>query len=113
MALDDLGAGYGSLMRLRRLPFDLVKIDQGLVRGINHEDRRSLPLVEALVQMARKLSIPVAIEGLETEDMIFLAAQVGADYGQGYAIARPMPPDELPSWIATHDRAVLRFAEAS
>ncbi len=100
LALDDLGAGYGSLMRLRNLPFDMVKVDQGLVRGISAQDERSIKLVEALVQLALRLDIPVTVEGLETPELIDMAQRCGAVFGQGYGIARPMPADQVPAWLA-------------
>ncbi len=100
LALDDLGAGYGSLMRLRNLPFDMVKIDQGLVRGISAQDERSIKLVEALVQLALRLEIAVTVEGLETPELIDMALRCGAGFGQGYGIARPMPADRVPAWLA-------------
>ena len=100
LALDDLGAGYGSLMRLRSLPFDMVKIDQGLVRGISANDDRSMKLVEALVELARRLDIPVTVEGLESSELIDMARRFGAGFGQGYGIARPMRAEEIPEWIA-------------
>ena len=99
LALDDLGAGYGSLMRLRNLPFDMVKVDQGLVRGISENDDRSMKLVEALVELARRLDIPVTVEGLETLALIDMARRFGAEFGQGYGIARPMRAVEIPEWI--------------
>jgi diguanylate cyclase (GGDEF)-like protein len=99
LALDDLGAGYSSLIRLRNLPFDILKIDQSLVRGISAGNRRSVPLVEGLVQMGRKLGIKVAIEGLETQELIDLARSMGADHGQGYGIAPPMPQSAVLPWL--------------
>ncbi len=98
LALDDLGSGYSSLLRLRNLPFDLVKIDQSLVRGIAHDNRRSVPLVAGLVELARRLGVEVAIEGLETQILVEFAAYLRADYAQGYAIARPMPAGRVPGW---------------
>ncbi|MCW8306005.1 EAL domain-containing protein [Acidiphilium sp. PA] len=106
LALDDLGAGYGSLTRLRALPFDILKIDQSLVRGISAGDRRSVPLVEGLVQMGRKLGIKVAIEGLETRELIDFARSMGAELGQGYGIAPPMAQSAVLPWL-------VRFAARS
>ena len=99
LALDDLGSGYSSLLRLRNLPFDLVKIDQSLVRGIAHDNRRSVPLVAGLVELARRLGVEVAIEGLETQILLEFAEYLHADFAQGYAIARPMPAARIPGWV--------------
>jgi diguanylate cyclase (GGDEF)-like protein len=98
LALDDLGAGYSSLLRLRRLPVDLVKIDQGLVRGIA-DDQRGAPLVGGLVELARRLQLKITIEGLETPALVDFAQFLGADFGQGWGIARAMPAQDIPAWV--------------
>lgn len=99
LALDDLGAGYGSLQRLQVLPFHLVKIDQFPVRTAAQAPGRSVPFLGALVRMAQGMGTRVVVEGLESVELIEMAAALGADWGQGYAIARPMPPEDVPHWI--------------
>lgn len=99
LALDDLGSGYGSLIRLRNLPFDLVKIDQALVRGVAANNSRGVPLVVGLVDLARRLGVEVAIEGLETHVLVEFAQFLEVEYGQGYGIARPMPAQAVAGWV--------------
>ena len=99
LALDDLGSGYSSLLRLRNLPFDVVKIDQALVRGIASDNWRSVPLVSGLVELARSIGLSIVIEGLETQVLLEFAAHLRADYAQGYAIAKPMPAAQIPGWV--------------
>ena len=97
---DDLGSGYSSLLRLDSVPFDAVKIDQGLVRSALEKPWRALGFIYHLTRLAHDLAIPVTVEGLEDEGLIEAAAILGADCGQGYGIARPMPAGELPQWAA-------------
>jgi diguanylate cyclase (GGDEF)-like protein len=104
LAMDDLGSGYSSLQRLRTLPFDLVKIDQGLLHAAELAPQRSIALLGALVRLAQGLDLRVAIEGLETDERVELAQILGADLAQGYALARPMPASELPGWLGTQGR---------
>ncbi|WP_298288264.1 EAL domain-containing protein [Thiomonas sp.] len=99
LAIDDLGSGYSSLLRLKTLPFDTIKVDQGLVSGMVAEPLRGLALVRSLLQMGRDLDLAVVIEGLETAGLIEMAAVLGARYGQGYGLARPMPAEDLPGWV--------------
>ncbi len=99
LVLDDLGAGYGSLQRLRTLPFQTVKLDQGLVRDIPSSPTRSLSFLGALVQLGHDLGMKVVAEGLETDDLVEAAAMLGADEGQGFALACPMPSDAVPDWV--------------
>nr|WP_112488467.1 EAL domain-containing protein [Thiomonas sp. X19] len=99
LVMDDLGSGYSSLLRLRTLPFHAVKIDQGLVREAHKDPRRIIGFIGALVRLGKGLGLTVAVEGLETPDLIEAAAVLGADGGQGYALAKPMPASELPDWV--------------
>ena len=100
LAMDDLGAGYSSLQRLTALPFDSIKIDQSLTLNLRRAPLRSLPLIRSLIQLARDLEREVVVEGLEDAGMIEAALALGADLGQGYGIARPMPLDAVVRWHA-------------
>lgn len=97
-AEDDLGSGYSSLLRLRQLPFELVKIDQGLVRGAHHDPLTVIELISHLTDLAQALDRVVVVEGLECRGLIEAATILGADFGQGYAIAKPMPVEDLIAW---------------
>ncbi|MBW4049521.1 MAG: EAL domain-containing protein [Proteobacteria bacterium] len=99
---DDLGAGHSSLLRMDSMPFDAVKIDQGLVlRASQKNPQRALEFIYHLTHLARALFVPVTVEGLEHEGLIEAAAVLGADRGQGFGIARPMPASAIPDWGAT------------
>lgn len=102
IAQDDLGSGHSSLLRLEQYPFDEVKIDQGLVRGALHNPKRAVEFILYLTRLAHAFNIPVTVEGLENLGMIEAAAILGADRGQGYGIAKPMPATELTSWQKNH-----------
>ena len=104
---DDLGSGYSSLLRLDRLPFDGVKIDQTLVRHYLQDPLRALSFIRHLARLAQDMGKWVTVEGLETRGLVEAAALLGADYGQGYAIARPMPADALPAWIESLPACLL------
>jgi len=99
-ALDDFGTGYSSLTYLRELPARQVKIDRSFVRDMldNENDRA---LVESIVGMAHTLGRQVVAEGVETLAHGVPLIRCGCDCAQGYGIARPMPPEELPGWLAT------------
>lgn len=98
IAQDDLGAGHSSLLRLDKYPFDEVKIDGGLVRGALHQPKRAVEFMLYLTRLAHAFNIPVTVEGLENAGIIEAAAILGADRGQGYGIAYPMPVQSLPAW---------------
>ncbi|HUW98258.1 MAG TPA: EAL domain-containing protein [Acidiferrobacter sp.] len=98
LAQDDLGSGYSSLIRMEQLAVDDVKIDQGLVSTAVLTPHKALQFIHHLTHLAHSMDVRVTVEGLEGAGLIEAAAILGADAGQGYAIARPMGARELLSW---------------
>ncbi len=98
-ALDDLGAGFSNLNRLAGLPFQLIKIDQNIVRDILSDPIKSLSLIRTLVQVGQDLEQDVVVEGLEDAGIIEAAIRLGCRLGQGYGLGRPMPAAALTDWI--------------
>ncbi|MCZ4305270.1 EAL domain-containing protein [Zoogloeaceae bacterium G21618-S1] len=96
-ALDDFGTGYSSLIYLKRLPVDVLKIDQSFVRDMLH-DPGDLSILEGVLGLARAFHREVIAEGVETEAHGRLLLQLGCEQAQGYGIARPMPAEALAAW---------------
>jgi EAL domain-containing protein (putative c-di-GMP-specific phosphodiesterase class I) len=94
VALDDFGTGLSSLSYLRQLPVTTLKIDGSFVRDILR-DARSESMVQAIAQLARGMSIATVAEYVETEELRHRVAALGVDYGQGFAIGRPKPLQEV------------------
>jgi EAL domain-containing protein (putative c-di-GMP-specific phosphodiesterase class I) len=88
IALDDLGSGYSSILRLADLQPDYVKLDQRLVHGAYGDYLRSV-LLKAVTEAAHKLNIQVVAEGVETENDLKFCNEIGADLAQGFFLARP------------------------
>jgi diguanylate cyclase (GGDEF)-like protein/PAS domain S-box-containing protein len=97
-SLDDFGTGYSSLTHLRRLPANLIKIDQTFVRDMSH-DADDLAIVKGVIALAKSFKRDVIAEGVETIDHGNTLLQLGCDLAQGYGIARPMPASDIPTWI--------------
>ena len=91
IALDDLGAGYGSLNRLKDLEPDFVKIDRELIRQV-HANPGQRTIVAAILGMARDLGITTVAEGVEEREEYEWLLQAGADLLQGFYFARPASP---------------------
>jgi EAL domain-containing protein (putative c-di-GMP-specific phosphodiesterase class I) len=89
LAIDDFGAGYAGLSLLSEFQPDIVKLDMGLVRGIQSSGPRQA-IVRAISQVCLDLGIDFVIEGVETVDEYSWFAQLGAHLFQGYLFARPM-----------------------
>ena len=100
LVMDDLGAGYSSLQRLRTLPFHTVKIDQQLVKHAEADAQQTVPFIGSLVRMSQTLGLRVVVEGLENPALVDMARGLGAEYGQGFALSRPFAPDALAHWMA-------------
>jgi diguanylate cyclase (GGDEF)-like protein len=94
IALDDFGTGLSSLSYLRQLPVTMLKIDGSFVRDVVR-DARAESMVRAVAQLARSMSLATVAEYVETEAIRARVADLGVDYGQGFAISKPLPFDDL------------------
>lgn len=97
-ALDDFGTGYSSLTHLRRLPANLIKIDQTFVRDML-EDKDDLAIVEGVIGLAKAFRREVIAEGVESIEHGQALIQLGCELAQGYGIAKPMPAENIPQWV--------------
>lgn len=103
-ALDDFGTGYSSLSYLGRLPVDTLKIDQSFIRDML-EDKGDRAIVQGVIALARAFDRRIVAEGVETRELFHALVEMGCECGQGYGIARPMPANELPAWLARWNTA--------
>jgi diguanylate cyclase (GGDEF)-like protein len=90
IALDDIGSGYNSLLSLRHLPLDIIKIDRQFTSGLGLIERDEL-LVRAMLDLARRFELLVVAEGVETELQYQWLNANGCDQVQGYLFGRPSP----------------------
>ncbi|MGN6275278.1 MAG: sensor domain-containing protein [Solirubrobacterales bacterium] len=99
LVLDDFGTGYSSLAYLNRFPFHALKIDRSFVDALGIE-QEATAIVEAIIGMARALSLEVIAEGVESEVQLAELQRLGCDYGQGHFFQAAMPEREVSRRIA-------------
>ncbi|WP_328532771.1 EAL domain-containing protein [Micromonospora zamorensis] len=101
ISLDDFGTGYSSLQHLRRLPLSEVKVDRSFVLGMA-EDADDAAIVRSMIELAGALGLRVVAEGVEDERTWRMLHAAGCDAAQGWFYARPMPAQELVTWLARY-----------
>jgi diguanylate cyclase (GGDEF)-like protein/PAS domain S-box-containing protein len=97
ITLDDFGAGYSSLEKLCRLPFDRVKIDRSLIMTLPN-NKVSIAVTAAAISFGNSMEIEVIAEGLESEQVLDFLEQHHCYRAQGFYLARPMPGMEFAQW---------------
>ena len=99
LALDDFGAGYSSLSRLREMPMETLKIDRAFLREVP-ENGEAAAIVTAILRLARALGRTAVAEGVETEAQRAFLADQQCPLLQGSLLARPMPAREIEARMA-------------
>jgi Amt family ammonium transporter len=110
-ALDDFGTGLSSLVYLKSLPVDVLKIDGAFVRdaGINP---RTESMMRAIAQLARTMGMETVAEYVETDELRARMAALGVDYGQGFAIGRPVPVRQVLGDLALYEAMARQVSTA-
>jgi EAL domain-containing protein (putative c-di-GMP-specific phosphodiesterase class I) len=106
LVVDDLGAGYSNLKRIADLEPQVVKLDRGLIMGVD-QSKRQRQLVASVVRLCNDLNASVVAEGIETEDELSALRDTGAHYGQGFLFARPAYPIPSVTWPPSARRPKL------
>jgi diguanylate cyclase (GGDEF)-like protein/PAS domain S-box-containing protein len=106
LAIDDFGTGWSSLANLTRLPMHQIKIDRSFVSQMLHGGDDAV-IVRSIVDLGHNLGLAVVAEGVEDELTLSALAALGCDQAQGYLISRPVPAEQLMTWLA-HRKLVRR-----
>jgi EAL domain-containing protein (putative c-di-GMP-specific phosphodiesterase class I) len=100
LAIDDFGAGYSSLGRLRQLPFSELKIDRAYVTDC-HLDKVKAGMLESIIDVARRFGLKTVAEGIESAHESHKLQGLGVPVGQGFLFAKPMAKADLLAKISS------------
>lgn len=94
LSIDDFGTGHSSLLRLRELTADRLKIDRSFVKNLPHSEHNTT-IVRNTIALAHELGMEVIAEGVETEEQYRFLQTAGCELAQGYYMSRPLPIDDF------------------
>ena len=92
--LDDFGAGYSNFNCLLQLPFKVIKLDACLKKN-RRGGQPDYGMIRTMTRMFHDMDLVLVAEGAENENEVATLAKLGVDRVQGFALARPMPRDQL------------------
>ena len=93
-AIDDFGSGYSSMIYLKRLPLDILKIDREFITHLN-SDKETLGLVEAIMMVAHHYGLDVVAEGVEKREVLDILRNLGCEKYQGAHFSMPVSLDKF------------------
>ncbi|WP_434706542.1 EAL domain-containing protein [Pseudomonas sp. D4-18] len=101
LAIDDFGTGFSSLSYLQKFPIDVLKIDRSFVSELSLEAEVSndTRLVNAIISLAKNLSLRVIAEGVETVAQLNCLSVLKCDEAQGYYFSKPLKADFFVEWV--------------
>lgn len=94
IAIDDFGTGYAGIGMLSQVDADILKLDKGMLNGIN-TDRRQMTIFWKIIEMAHSIGMQVICEGIETKEQFVDLKMLRCDMGQGFLVSRAISADEF------------------
>lgn len=101
IAMDDFGVGYSSLAQIKGFPVDTLKVDRSFIRNLP-ESAQDRAITEAIINMAKTLSLVVVAEGVETEEQETFLRDISCDQSQGFYFSKPCPQHEFAELLRRH-----------
>jgi diguanylate cyclase (GGDEF)-like protein len=99
LALDEFGAAYSDLSRLKSLPIDTLKIDRSFVQHLDGS-KDDLAIIRAIVSLGEAFGLGLVAVGLETEAAAQMLVTMGCHQAQGFLLSPPVDPDTMAQMLA-------------
>ena len=99
--LDDFGVGYSSLVSIKDLNFDILKIDKSFVDAIGTV--KGNEIIKYTIELGKKLGMKIVVEGVETEEQYAYLKTLDCDFVQGYYLSKPLPNEKFEELLGTMD----------
>ena len=96
--MDDFGTGYSSLNMISSLPLDALKLDMVFIKEA-FSDKKDTNIIELIINLAKKLSLKVVAEGVETLEQLDALKELGCDIVQGYYYSKPIPANDFERFL--------------
>lgn len=101
LSIDDFGTGYAMMQQLRTVPATELKIDKSFVQNVERNERDRV-IVQKTVEIGHQLGMKVVGEGVETQEQLDFLRANRCDAVQGYLLSRPLPTEDLVTWLSQH-----------
>jgi len=102
LSIDDFGVGYSNFSYLQRLSVSKIKIDRSFIASLL-DDPTASKIIRTLINLSDSLDMECVLEGVETPEQLAVLKDFGAQFIQGYLIARPMPGQEIQGYLEAVD----------
>jgi len=107
LAIDNFGMGYSSLVQIKYLPIDRIKVDRSFIRNLL-QDTANKAITEAIIAMGKTLSLSVVAEGVETQEQMDFLREHACDEMYGYFFSRPSTPGQFADLLCNHHVSALQ-----
>jgi len=111
LAVDNVGTSWSTLGNLGRFAIETAKIDREFISALEPHEGMNRAITEAIIHVSHSLAISTVAEGIETAEQVVILRGFGADVGQGYFFARPLPSDQAYEMANSQPRMVFSLKD--
>ena len=111
-SLDDFGTGYSNILKITKLPLNIIKLDKSFVDDLEKPGMKIV--ISETVSMLKKMKKKILIEGVETYEEYDYFRNVGCDYIQGYYFSKPLVKEDFFEFLKNaNDSTEVSYAATS